>query len=176
MTVSTLEPRSIYRFLDTNGDGTGVSDAVGHYSGAVEEFYIQPAAGEVIRIRRMIVSVGDTTGMQAQEYGNLAAALTNGVTIKQEKNGAVVSDITAGVPIKTNAAWGALCFDAELKTWGAGNELLVVRFTFKRGGSVVRLVADRPTPDRLVVTVNDDLTGLLSHRFMIHGKYESILE
>ena len=88
----------------------------------------------------------------------------------------MVSDITAGVPVVSNAEWGALCYDAELKSWGAGNELLVVRFTFKKGGAVVRLVADRPTPDRLVVTVNDNLSGLLTHRFMVHGKYESILE
>ena len=170
--------RLLSRFLDTNGDGTGTKNANGNYSGAVEEFYIQPAADEVMQIARLLISIEDTTGMQANEYGDLGSALGNGITIEEERNGTVVTDFTDGVPITTNAEWGTLCYDVDVKSWGQTptNELLVARFTFARSERNVRLEGTSPTPDRLVVSLNDTLTGLIRHTFMVQGFYEHIVE
>lgn len=156
----------LYRYLDTNGDGTGTKNANGNYSGAVEEFYIEAQAGDSIKIARMIVSLEDTAVMQAEEYGNFGSALTNGITIKVlDEDDNVISDLTNGVPIKTNAQWGALCYDVDKKAWGAGDELLLVRWTFTKAGDFWHLEPGQ----RLVVYLNDDFSGLVNQYFMVQG-------
>ena len=163
----------INQFLDTVGDGSGTTNAIGDYSdtgaGVEEFFYTDPSGGGLdlppSYIHRMIVSIGDTTGMQASEYGNTGAALTNGVSIAVKRAAATLIDLTPE-PILTNAQWGAYCYDVDLKTWGAGDELLLVRWTFTKSGSPIKLEAG----DKLVVTLNDDCSGLTDHRFLIQGE------
>ncbi len=105
--------------------------------------------------------------MQAEEYGNLGAALTNGITVRLQDSGGTVLDLTDGLPVKTNAGWGQLCYDVDLKSWGAGNELLLVRWTFERAGQPLRLEGE--DSGRLEVVLNDDFTGLLAHTFQVQG-------
>lgn len=62
------------------------------------------------------------------------------------------------------------CYDVELKSWGAGNEVLLVRYTFLKSGQFVRLVGDNN--ERLEVVLNDNLTGLIDHSFLIQGYIE----
>lgn len=152
------------RYLDTNGDGTGTKNANGNYSSAAETFYIDGP----LTITRMIVSVEDTGGMQAEEYGNLGTALTNGITIDIDSGGLdnELVDLTDGEPIKTNAGWGQLCYDVDLKSWGAGDDLLVVRWTFDKSGAPIKLGDD----DRLEITLNDDFSGLIGHYFLVQGQ------
>ena len=156
-----------FRYLDTDFDGTGTKVANGDYSGAVESFGIQPAATDVFLVERLIVCVEDTTSMQAQEYGNLGAALTNGVVVYKTVNGTLDQDLTDGIPIKTNAAWGALCYDADVKSWGAGDEMLLVRWTFGKAG--LPLYLNGYDLEALEVRLNDNLTGLINHTFMAQG-------
>ena len=158
----------LFRYLDTVGDGTGTKDAIGNYSGAEEEFFIAPPAGTVYQINRLIVEVRDGNGMRAEHYGTLGAALTNGIEV-QTRTGVstTVIDLSDGLPITTNAEWGGLCFDAEVKAWGAGDDFLLVRWTFASSGGNIRLDGD--SGERLAVILNDDLTGLGSHTFMAQG-------
>ena len=158
------------RFADTNGDGTGTKNANGDYSSAADIFYIRPPAATVYRVHRMLISYEDTSGMIAAEYGNLAAALTNGITIRVQDDDGTISDMTDGVPVKTNAEWGRMCFDADVKTWGSGNELFVARWTFAKSGAAV--VLDGGLNQRLEVVLNDDLRGLISHYFLLQGNIE----
>ena len=74
------------RYLDTNGDGTGTKNANGDYSSAEGIFYLAPGENEVFALSRMLISAYDTNGMQTQEYGNTAAALTNGIAIRISDN------------------------------------------------------------------------------------------
>jgi len=157
--------KMISRYLDTVGDGSGTKNANGDYSGAEEIFFIAPPAGSTYDIARLIISAYDTTGMQAQEYGNLATALDPGIVVRVSNGDGVINDLTDGVPIKTNAEWGALCYDVDVKSWGSGNELLVVRWTFAKSGIDVHLGSS----EKLEVVLNDDFEGLLSHRFMVQG-------
>lgn len=160
----------LFRHLDTNGDGTGTIVANGNYSGAAEIFYIQPGAGEIYRLQRMIVSLEDTNGFSAQEYGNLGSALTNGITVRVQNDSGTVYELTDGDPVKTNAKWGAFCYDVDLKTWGAGDEFLLVRWTFSRTGQPMRLVGDNN--ERLEVVLNDDFSGLVDQTFIVQGYIE----
>lgn len=158
---------SLYRYLDTNGDGTGTKNANGDYSSAEEIFYIQPPANQRYELHRIIITLEDTSGFSAQEYGNLGAALTNGIEIKSRNNDVVTCDITAGIPIKTNAQWAALAFDVDLKSWGAGNELLTARLTFEKAGEPIVICGN--IGGRLEVSLNDDFSGLITQYFMVQG-------
>lgn len=164
----------LFRKLDTNGNGTGTTNANGDYSSALEEFYISaPSASERdLILQRIIITIEDTTGFSANEYGNLAAALTNGVVIQhRQSDETIVTDLTDGEPVKTNAGWGSKCYDVDLKTWGVGNEFLLVRWTFERSGSSIHL--NGGSGDRLAVRLNDDFTGLVSQSFEVQGAYSS---
>lgn len=168
-TVSILSPykQSLYRYLDSNGDGSGTKNANLDFNAAPDIFYIQPPSINVFYLNRMIVSIGDTAAMQAQEYGNLGAALSNGITIKLVDDSGTILDVCGGIPVATNADWGRMCFDVDVKTWGAGNELLVSRWTFAKAGYPIRL--DGSKNERLEVSFSDDLDGLLTHYFLVQG-------
>ena len=155
----------IFRNMDTNGDGTGTKNANGNY-GTPDDFYFQ--SPYAVELHRMIIPIGDTAGMTAEEYGNLGAALTNGWELKVKTAADVVKlDLTDGIPIKSNAEVGRVCFDVDLKDFGTTptNEILLARWTFTRCGSP--LILD--PLDKLVITFSDNLTGLLTHYFMVQG-------
>lgn len=161
-------PRLMFsRYADTDGDGSGTKNANGDYSGGEEIFYIQPPADESFYVSRLIVSIEDASGFSAAEYGNLAAALSTGVEVRVQDDAGTIIDLTDALPVKTNAGWGALCYDVDLKTWGQGNELLVVRWTFSKSGQFIKLNGD--DGERLEIVLNDDLDGLVGHRFLLQG-------
>lgn len=155
----------VYKFCSNGGS----KNASGNYA-TPTKFSVQPGASEVWRLERLIVHIGDTAGMQAQEYGNLGAALTNGIIVQTARDGVQTKDYTDGLPVKTNADWGRLCYDVELKTWGAGNEYLQVRWTFGKSGTPVRLVGSQN--DSLDIVLEDNLSGLIDHNFMVQGYSE----
>jgi hypothetical protein len=159
-------------------DGADSTNVIGNYASAPDTFYIAPSAGEVYRISRLIVHLEDTVGIDADAYGN-AITLTNGIQVKQiEDNGGgstvLITDFTSGIPVKTNGDWAAMCYDAALLTWGSGNEHFVVRWTFSKSGQYVRLDGDQN--DQLIVIVNDDLTGLVNHNFLVQGYKEGTVQ
>ena len=160
--------RHLYRYMDSVGDGSGDESFIGDYSSAAEEALLIPASNEIIKVARLIISAEDTSGMTAAKYGNMAA-LTNGVTIQKKNTTGVVTDITDGVAIKTNAQYSALCYDADIKTWGQGNELLTARFTLSKSGEPV--ILNGSLGEYLVVNLNDNFDGLISHKFMAQGTY-----
>ena len=155
---------AIYRFLDTNGNGTGTQNAVGDYSVTPDEFYYQ--ADHECSIFRLVIHIEDTTGFQAQDYGNITSGLANGYSLEtKDIGGTQTLDLCDGQVIKTNAEIGRFCYDVDLKTWGAGNEVLQARWTFAKAGRPLHLQAG----ERLSITFNDDFTGLIEHFFMIQG-------
>ena len=160
-----------FRFLDLNGDGTGTKNAIGDYS-TPDIFYIQPAAGVVYRVARMIVSIEDGGGMRAERYASLGAALSTGVQVRVQNDSGTVIDLTNGIPITSNALWGSACYDVDVKSWGAGNDILLVRWTFERAGQMLRLDGD--ANERLEVVLSDDFTGVVGHYFMAQGYDETV--
>ena len=163
---------NLYRYLDTNGDGSGTKNANGDYSSTAQDFCIKPPPGKIYVIHRVIVSVEDSTAMQAQEWANFGAALTNGIEIKVKTASEVLVDITDGVPITTNGNLSRVCYDVDIKTWGAGNELLVARFTFAKSGKPLSLNGSKG--EMLAFELSDDFEDALSQYFQVQG-YEDIL-
>jgi len=163
------QKKHIVRHLDTNGDGTGLIDATGDYSAAEEIFYIQPPAGSVYRIARMLVHVEDSGTIDSGKYGN-GIVLTNGITVRSKDDTGVIVDYCGGHPIIVNQHWAMMCYDVTRSNYGAGNEHLNARWTFSKSGQFMRLVGDNN--ERLEIVFNDDFTGLVAHHFTIQGYIE----
>lgn len=158
----------LVRILDTNGDGTGTTNANGNYASAADDFYIKPPVGTRYEIDRLIVFIQDTGAFDAELYGN-GAILTNGISLLQLNfDGTTRVDLTGGLSIKSNADWGRLCYDVDVKTWGTGDEVLLARFTFSKFGGPLTLDGD--AGQSLVVRLNDNLSALVYHYFTVEGQ------
>jgi hypothetical protein len=159
------------RRLDTNGDGTGTKDALGDYSSAQEIFFIQPPAGEIYDLARILIGIQDTGAMRAEGYGSDAAPLANGVALRVQDDAGTLMTL-ADPNIKANGGWAFLCYDAQVLTWGVGDEMLAARYTFTKFGGVIRLRGDNN--ERLEVVLNDDFSaggqGLVHHYFTVEGQ------
>lgn len=157
------------RYLDTNGNGTGTDSAIGDYSSVEGIFYVQPSLNQVLTLHRLIVCIQDGQGFRAERYVSLGAALSNGVALRVSNDKGIVTDVTNGNPIVNNAGWGGLCYDVDLKTWGAGDEILLARYSFDKAGTQIALDGDNG--DKFEVLLNDNFTGVVTHRFMVQGHY-----
>jgi len=159
---------NFYRYLSTTGATGGTKNAVGDYSSSATDFYFVATPGPAW-VERLILYIEDTKGMEPEEYGNLGAALTNGWSIKvKDADDVVLLDINDGIPVKTNAGIGRMCYDVDLKAWtNTTNEVVLARFTFSRAGSELKLNAG----EKLVITLNDSFVGLIDHYFQIQGHY-----
>ena len=157
------------RYLDTAGNGTGTKEATGDYSVTAEGFYIEPSPNVDmgnLQIARIIVFIEDSQNWSANGYGDITAGLTNGIELKVfNEDDSVAADLTDGIPIKSNADWHSKCHDVTYTSYGVGNDFLSVRWTFTKAGKPITLGYG----ERLEVMLNDDLTGLVSHRFLAQG-------
>lgn len=152
--------------LDTNGDGTGSTDANVNGSVTPVLFKLSPPESGWLRAARMLVHIRQGGVFRAETYGALGE-LANGIKIGWWNDAdELVGDFLDGETITTNAGWGHWCYDVDLKTWGNGDSFILVRWTFAKGGTVPIL---HPGSYHLGVQVNDDLTGLASHAFVIQG-------
>ena len=152
-------------FLRLDGDGT--HEAIGDYLATPARFTWTPLPSRTAHIHRMIISVQDAGAFDAAKYGN-AIVLANGIslTVRNVADDAQVHTYTVE-PIITNSDWAAHCYDTDMKTWGTGDEILVARWTFTRAGSPMIL----KDTEYVSIDVNDTLTGLKAHRFVIQGEY-----
>jgi hypothetical protein len=159
--------------LSTNGDGTGDTEVIGDYSvtPGIFEFIAPADTDRTAEVVRMIVSIRDTGMFDAETYGN-GITLTNGLTMSiRNGDGSHLEDVFA-FPIRSNADWASHVgpFGADVKTWGQGDEFLVLRWTFADymgTGSAGPMVLQ--PGQRLRLTAADDLSGLVSHRFVLEG-------
>lgn len=157
------------RFLDTNGDGSGTKNANVDGSGTPQVFKIVPTRS--IAIARMIVHIEDAGAIAGGNYGAVAA-LANGVEvgIYTVDGDALVTDLLDGLDVQTNAQWARFCYDVSNITFASGNNYVNVRWTFAKSGAAVNV-----TPDKyFAVTVNDNLTGLVDHTFIVQGRYADV--
>lgn len=159
---------SIYRYLDTVGDGSGIKTGIAEHA-TPTPLKIVPAAGQVIEIERMIIFIRDTA-IDSNAYGATAAgALSNGILVRCFRGDDVILDLLDGVPILTTGDWVRQCFDADTKDWAAaGNKLLTIRWQFRGAGSPLQFHGDHN--DSFQVLMDDDMRHLVDHRFMVQGR------
>lgn len=161
----------VFRYLTDDGlmaDGTNENAAI---DGSITpvQFFAGPLKDKW-SIHRMILIIEDNAVITADNYGGLAE-LTSGITVKVVEGnavtGQVIVDLLDGSPIKNHVGWAAHTFDMKDQTFGSGNNFVAVRWTFSHGGRP--LVLDSFRNEKLVVTINDNLSTLVSHQFQIQG-------
>ena len=159
--------KSIYRLLDTVGDGTGTTNAIGDYSVTPASFKITGTSGRV-DIERVIVMLEDGGSFDSGAYGN-GLALTNGIRVYlRDTDDNVINEYTS-FPILTNGDWAGHCHDFNHFNWGSGNEVASIRWTFSKSGQPVQINFD--AGEYFEVYLNDDFSALVKQRFTIQGKY-----
>jgi len=158
----------VVQHLSTGGDGTGVVNATGTYTpGSPGRFYLQPAAGTVVALHRIMPFLRDSA-MLADRYGNIANGLTNGVLLKVFRDGVEELDLFDGVPVKTNAGWGHFMYDISFTTsLGAGDVFMAGRYTMSKFGGPLILEGDET--DTLEFICQDTLTDLVTHTMIAQG-------
>lgn len=150
--------------INFTSDGTGT-----HTIHVPTQLILAPSAGEVFQVAEIMIVVEDSNGMQAQEYGNLGVALTNGILLDEFDDN--VPNNLIDEKITDNGGWFNISKDVRVEQLYTGsNEILIARFGFCDFGQNIRLVGD--TDGKLVVRLNDDLTGLLAHKFFAKGFIE----
>jgi hypothetical protein len=130
-------------------------------------FLLAPTAAQgCLFIHSLIFSLRDTTGFQDEGFGD-GAALTNGVTLEvQNAADDELIDLLDGLPIKKNADFGVFCDSvASLQTTTNGQLTARMDFGLHSGGPLVV-----PADHRLLLTVSDNLTGMLSFNCLAKGQ------
>ncbi len=159
----------------TQIEGTVDSSGTWTVNVSVQTMRAGPPAGEVWDIDRMIVRLEDgSAAFNADKYGALNA-LTNGVQVQVgQADGTVLhyftgekDDGSAQQTIQTNLDWFAMFYDMKEATFGSGDDAIMGRWSFFKGGASIRLDGDRG--DEIQVAIDDDLTGLVSHTFRLEG-------
>jgi hypothetical protein len=110
MSRPTVTVEYVNQFLTLNGDGTGEADMIGDYSSAEKIFYLEVPSGYTINVNRLLVLVQDTGAFDAAKYGN-NVTLTAGIILEITNGSDVVQNILTPRPVRTNAEWGAYCYD-----------------------------------------------------------------
>lgn len=150
-------------------DGLGVTtDANVDGSVTPQYFELRPST-EHLEVHRIIVLIGDATPISAETYGAVPT-LTNGVLVDKVRGtgaGATLIERFTDVPIVSNVGWGQYCYDTKVDDYGAGDNYVGVRWTLAKAGEPLFL--DAGLGDTLRVTIQDDLTGLTEHSFVVEG-------
>ena len=137
-------------------------------STAAKTYRIGPAAAdEVWDLARVLIFIQDTGVFRAEGYGSGASTgLANGILFQVTgSTGNVVLDLLDGSPIQQNADWTHFCYDADVKTWGAGDEMLASRWTFSKAGIPLRL----SSTETLDMVWRDSSTNLVAHHAVVQG-------
>lgn len=158
----------ISQFADSLGTGLGTVDLIGDYSGAATDFWIEPPAGEVWHIFRLIGYMRFGSALRADRYGG--AALTNGVKLIHEVSSSE-RDLTSQRSVLHLAEWGAYCHDFTEHSFGSGDNFATWRWSFNRSG--VALFIDGDNNDKVIIRLNDNFSAtgvnLVEHHFLFQG-------
>ena len=169
MTVDRKGRRRTTNFVTYASESGGNKNANGNYASAATQFALTPPDGKSLYVERMIISLEDSGVFKAEGYGAIATGLTNGIRVQiLGASDAVVLNCDDELAVTTNAGWGINNYDVVVKDWGSGNKLLLARWTFTKDHGQP-LVLDARYGERLVITLNDDCTDLLQHRFRLSG-------
>jgi len=163
------EGRYVYRFLDETGDGSGNKAQTGDFSSTPQFFRVNPPPQGFFGITRIMVQIRSSGMMKGETYGNLPE-LTNGITVAiYDKDDNIITDLTDGEPIKSNADWARQSYDGSMMNFGAGapsgDQFFRVRWTFGEGGQPLFISKELS----LRFLLNDDFTGLVGHFAQVQG-------
>ena len=127
---------------------------------------ITPPSNKIYNITRLLIVIRDNSNITAANYGGVST-LSNGVQVRCMRGNTVLANLTNSHPITGNVEWGTFAFDVEDHTFGSGDNFTLVRWSFFKSGNP--LVLDGLRGDSLEVWINDDLSSMTGHTFVIQG-------
>ena len=162
--------RFLSQFLDTNGDESGTINQAVNGSITPVEFKITPPADKLYALKVFQIEISTLTAIDSiLQYGDLAP-LANGILLKVMTGSgtATVKDFSRS-PIRDNAD----LFFLGLNATDAGNRndpnAAVGTVDLERFfDSPIRL--DGSLGEELIVTIQDDLSGLVSQEMNVTGR------
>lgn len=158
----------IIRHLRDDGTTSGAVDMNVDGSSTPVPYWFPVPTGKIALIRKMIVQVGDTGPLDADDFGGLAA-LTNGIHIKVLDSGDnTVLDLLDGGSINSNSEWAEYLYDTRIDGYGAGDDFVSMEWDFSDfldGGLHLH------EGEKLVLTVRDNLTTLSNFEAIVKGEW-----
>jgi len=118
-------------------------------------------------IDEMVIQVQGGGNFTAEKYGALAK-LTNGINVGvyNVADDALEADMTAGHPIRSNSEWAGTGAILTFETFGSGDNFMTARWVAPSTGMPLFIAGQL---QYLAVTINDDLSTLTDHHFLIMG-------
>lgn len=130
-----------------------------------------PRNNETWYVTRLIGIIEDTK-INAGDYGAIGSGLTNGIDLIIRRGGTQTHSFMEGHRVKTSAGWAHFCHDASRHAWGAGNEFVTFRWTFAKE-DMLPIILDGVHRDSMGVLLNDDMSGLITHAYIIQGSMKT---
>ena len=164
------DPIPLSQYLSTVGDGTGVVNAVGDYTATTETFFIQPAAGEIFEIEKLLIHIVDSGALPATVYGGLGAALDPGINIVVTNEGSIARSVVPGLITANDELQHVGNGGFALTNFTGGIDAITATLDFVK---IMRapLILDGDQDHKLeVILDDDDFTGLVDHHFIVHGR------
>jgi hypothetical protein len=150
------------QLFSTGGDGSGITEM----AGLPALYKVSPPPGYTYELHRMNAVLEDGTKFSGDLYGGISA-LTNGIVITTEGRKGVIVNHTPQ-PIKKSGHWALVAgVDMAMTDFTTGNDIITVRWTFTKGGDVIRLSGNEG--EFMQVNVRDTLAGLVSHIIQVQG-------
>ncbi len=161
-TYGSTRGNYVSEFLSDDGGTT--KSYIGDYSGG-SATVLKYTATQPTVICRLIGIIDDAANPEPGEYGAIAA-LTNGISLAQFDSADTVLQrmVPASHPIKRNSDWATFCYDFTMEGTLSTNSLLAFRWTFGKAKNLLLLDGDY-----IGLGLNDDLTGLTEHQFIVQG-------
>lgn len=156
------------QLLDTVGNGTGTTNAIGNYSGAATDFKLVYGGNQITLTRFSVLIVDSSDDFKENQYGGIAA-LTNGITVRLKSGGLPEARLfRPSVAIKNTAGWISVMSEYRSASFpDAKRPMLGFTFDFTN-----RLLLNT-AGDYFLVRLNDNFTGLDWHIFSVFGLIES---
>lgn len=143
------------RFMDTNGDGTGIKNHARNYSSGWVRARIRPTNNAPLYVDCLYVHIATSSNIGDALFGSLPP-LTNGLYICLEDiNGNLIYDLTDGIPIQTNSDFTHLGF--SVSPLDAGNGLNYVSIRLQ---NIYRHLQPIEPGQQLSVRMRDNFSGL----------------
>ncbi len=160
------DPIIVHQFLTVDGDGTGISNAIGDYSSVEEIFYIQPAIDEVMVIHEILLHIVDSGAIAATGYGGMSA-LTDGLDVLITNANSPRLSMLPGL-IKENVDFMHCGLGAfNLVNFTGGIDSIIASFKTVNFGAPI--ILDGSQEHKIEVVLNDSFVGLVDHHFIAHG-------
>ena len=157
--------KHFFQMLSSNGDGSGITNAIGDYSETPLILKLQSPGSRIVVVNELHVKIQDTGSFDASKYGN-NIVLTKGIVIRVcDAQANMIDDMTCRV-IKTSGDWAAHC-RIYLHKFGQGDEILTVENKLSHSGKPFTI--DFSKGQCIEVELNDNFEGLNVHEFSAHG-------